>query len=129
MQKYRSGLFFVFFFLCMELAIIFVHPDPSLRSSVLVHSHVVQRGLVRSTAFRAILKAGIRTPEFRNVLSILSRRPSSNYCKLPRILVGQRIKIVYRNVSSCYKLTSVSSSLVLAHDIFKDSSHAIKAIF
>ena len=122
--------FFVLFcfVLCMELAIIFVHPDPyteELGSCSLLRC---QRGLVRSTTFRAILKPGIRTPEFRNVLSILSRRPSSNYCKSSRILVDQRIKIVYRNVSLCYKLTSVSSSLVLADDMFKDSSYAIKTM-
>ena len=29
--------------------------------------------------------------------------------------------IIYRNVSICYKLTSISSSLVLADDMLKDT--------
>ena len=36
--------------------------------------------------------------------------------------------IIYRNVSICYKLASISSSLVLADDMLKDSSHAMKTM-
>ena len=123
----KAGKRFFFFHAWSQPSFLFTL-TPTLRTSVLFHSHVVQRGLVRSTAFRGILKPGIRRPEFRNVLSILSRQPSCNYCKSPSILVGQRIKIVKRNVSLCYKLTSVSSLLVLADDMFKDSSHAVKTM-
>ena len=36
--------------------------------------------------------------------------------------------IIDRNVSICYKLASVSSSLVLADDMLKDSSHSMKTM-
>ena len=51
--------------------------------------HFINRCSVR---LHVKLNPGIRKPQSRNAVSILNRRPSRNFCKSPRILVGQRIK-------------------------------------